>query len=119
MRAAIYCRVSTKEQTQNLSLPTQLKACQEYCDRLGYEVAEIFREEGESAKTADRTQLKLLLEFCRKNKGRVHFVVVYNVSRYSRDATQHHMISGLLRGYGVTLRSVTEPIDDTPTGKFI
>jgi hypothetical protein len=27
--AVIYVRVSTKEQTENLSLPTQLKACEE------------------------------------------------------------------------------------------
>ena len=31
--AAIYVRVSTKEQTENLSLPTQLKACEERCER--------------------------------------------------------------------------------------
>jgi len=73
-------------------------------------------EEGESAKTADRTQLKLLLEFCRKNKGRVQFVVVYNVTRFSRESAQHHAIRALLTGFGVTLRSVTEPIDDSPTG---
>ncbi len=27
--AVIYVRVSTKEQTENLSLPTQLRACEE------------------------------------------------------------------------------------------
>ena len=31
MRALIYCRVSTKEQTQNLSLPTQRRDCERYC----------------------------------------------------------------------------------------
>ena len=31
--AVIYVRVSTKEQTENLSLPTQLRACEEYCRR--------------------------------------------------------------------------------------
>ena len=31
--AVIYVRVSTREQTENLSLPTQLKACEEYCQR--------------------------------------------------------------------------------------
>ena len=31
--AVIYARVSTKEQTENLSLPTQLRACEEYCRR--------------------------------------------------------------------------------------
>ena len=49
--AVIYVRVSTKEQTENLSLPTQLRACEEYCRRQGYEVLERFHEEGESAKT--------------------------------------------------------------------
>ncbi len=49
--AVIYVRVSTKEQTENLSLPTQLRACEEYCRRQGYEVLDRFHEEGESAKT--------------------------------------------------------------------
>ena len=34
--AVIYIRVSTKEQTENLSLPTQLKACEEYCEHQGF-----------------------------------------------------------------------------------
>jgi len=56
VRAVIYVRVSTKERTENLSLPTQLKACEEYCERQGFKVLARFREEGESAKTADRTR---------------------------------------------------------------
>jgi hypothetical protein len=51
--AIIYIRVSTKEQTENLSLPTQLRVCEEYCRREGFEILERFKEEGESAKTAD------------------------------------------------------------------
>jgi len=47
--AVIYVRISTKEQTENLSLPTQLRACEEYCRRHGYEILERFHEEGESA----------------------------------------------------------------------
>ena len=35
--AVIYVRVSTKEQTENLSLPTQIRACEEYCRREGYD----------------------------------------------------------------------------------
>ena len=42
--AVIYVRVSTKEQTENLSLPTQLRACEEYCRREGYAVLERFTE---------------------------------------------------------------------------
>ena len=56
--AVIYVRVSTKEQTENLSLPTQLRACEEYCGRQGYQILERFHEEGESAKSTDRSQLE-------------------------------------------------------------
>jgi site-specific DNA recombinase len=117
--AVIYVRVSTKEQTENLSLPTQLRACEEYCRRRGYEVLERFHEEGESAKTTDRSQLQKLLTYCRLNKGRVHFVVVFNLTRFARDKYDHFALRSLLQSRGISLRSATEPIDDTSTGKLM
>jgi DNA invertase Pin-like site-specific DNA recombinase len=69
--ALIYVRVSTEEQTQNLSLPTQEKACLEYCQRHDFVVDRIFKEEGESAKTINRPQFQKLLAYCRENKGRI------------------------------------------------
>ena len=111
--AVIYVRVSTKEQTENLSLPTQLRACEEYCRRQGYEILERFHEEGESAKTTDRSQLQKLLTFCRLNKGRVHFVVVFNLTRFARDKYDHFALRSHLQSLGISLRSATEPIDDT------
>jgi site-specific DNA recombinase len=117
--AVIYVRVSTKEQTENLSLPTQLRACEEYCRRQGYEVLERFHEEGESDKTTDRSQLQNLLTFCRLNKGRVHFVVVFNLTRFARDKYDHFALRSHLQSLGISLRSATEPIDDTSTGKLM
>src|SRR5271169_2050196 len=92
MRAVIYCRVSTRDQVQNLSLPTQRRACIEYCQRNGYDVDRVFVEEGESAKTADRTELKKLLTYCRENKGRIHAVVVYAVNRFAREKYSHAVL---------------------------
>lgn len=119
MGAVIYCRVSTKEQLDNLSLPTQDKACREYCRRNGWDVLKVFHERGESAKTADRTELTNLIEYCRKNKGKVHTVVVYALNRFARQNYDHHALRALLAKSRVTLRSVTEPIDDSPTGKLM
>src|SRR4029453_18212856 len=76
--AVIYVRVSTKEQTENLSLPTQLRASKDDSPPQGYKVLEQFTEQGESAKTTDRTELQRLLNYCRTHKGKIHFVVVYN-----------------------------------------
>jgi DNA invertase Pin-like site-specific DNA recombinase len=117
--AVIYVRVSTKEQTENLSLPTQLRACEEYCRRQGYEILERFHEEGESAKTTDRSQLQALLKYCRAHKGEVHFVVVYNLTRFAREKYDHFKLRALLKSLGISLRSATEPIDDTSTGKLM
>jgi site-specific DNA recombinase len=117
--AVIYVRVSTKEQTENLSLPTQLRACEDYCKRAGYEILERFKEEGESAKTADRTELQRLLKYCRTHKGKVHFVVVYNLTRFAREKYDHFALRAHLKSLGISLRSATEPIDDTSTGKLM
>ena len=117
--AVIYVRVSTKEQTENLSLPTQLRACEEYCRREGYEVLERFKEEGESAKTTDRTELQNLLKYCRTHKGKIHFVIVYNLTRFAREKYDHFALRAFLKSLGISLRSATEPIDDTSTGKLM
>ncbi|MGH9410546.1 MAG: recombinase family protein [Vicinamibacterales bacterium] len=117
--AVIYVRVSDPRQTENLSLSTQLRACEEYCRREGFEVLERFKEEGESAKTADRPELQRLLTYCRKNKGNVHFVVVLNLTRFAREKYDHFALRSHLKSLGISLRSATEPIDDTSTGKLM
>lgn len=119
MRAVIYCRVSTKEQTKNLSLPAQRKACAQFCESQGWQVDRVFVERGESAKTRDRTELKRLMDHCRKNRGRLEVVVVYSLDRLARSNHDHFVIRAFLAGLGVTLRSVSQPIDESPTGKLM
>ncbi len=122
LRAIIYCRVSSKKQTLNLSLPVQEDQCRAFCKLNGWEVDRIFVERGESAKTANRTELQAALAYLRdQNKRRVniHVFVVTNVDRFARDAFDHAIIRRHLAGLGVTLRSVSQPIDETPAGKFM
>jgi site-specific DNA recombinase len=122
LRAIIYCRVSSKEQTQNLSLPVQEDQCKAFCTLNGWEVDRVFMERGESAKTADRTELQAALTYLReqnKRTVRVHTFVVTNVDRFARDAFDHAIIRRHLAGLGVTLRAVSQPIDETPAGKFM
>ena len=119
MRAVIYCRVSTKEQTKNLSLPAQRTACAQFCEAQGWQVDRVFVERGESAKTRDRTELKRLMDHCRKNRGRLQVVVVYSLDRLARSNHDPFVIRAFLAGLGVTLRSVSQPIDESPTGKLM
>jgi DNA invertase Pin-like site-specific DNA recombinase len=117
--AVIYLRVSDPRQAENLSLATQLKSCEDYCVRQGFQVLARFKEEGESAKTANRTELQRLLQYCQANKGRVHFVVVFNLTRFAREKYDHFALRAHLKSLGISLRSATEPIDDSATGKLM
>ncbi|HBL30998.1 MAG TPA: hypothetical protein DD490_29565, partial [Acidobacteria bacterium] len=76
LRAIIYCRVSSKEQTLNLSLPVQEDQCRTFCQLNGWDVDRVFLERGESAKTANRTELQAALTYLREqNKRRVNIHV--------------------------------------------
>ncbi len=118
-KAVIYVRVSTKEQTKNTSLETQQGECEAFCLRRGWEIVRVFVEEGESAKTVDRTNFQKLIDYCRSRKGEITFVVVYAVSRFSRDVGDHASVGGILASCGTRLRSVTESIDETAVGKML
>ena len=119
-RALIYCRVSTKEQAEEgSSLATQERACRDYAGTHGFEVAAVFVEHGESAKTADRTELQKLLLRCADKAGGVAAVIVHKLDRLSRNTDDYSQIRLLLRRHGVEIRSASEHFEDTPAGRFL
>ena len=119
MRGIIYTRVSSDEQVKGSSLESQEEHCRAYCQKKGLEVAAVFRDEGESAKTTNRTEFLRALEFLRKNKGKVEAFVVLRLDRFARNTEDHFSVRKILTDYGVTLHSVTEPIGSNPAEKFI
>jgi DNA invertase Pin-like site-specific DNA recombinase len=56
-----------------------------------------------------RTELQRLLNYCRTQKGKVHFVVVYNLTRFAREKYDHFALRALLKLLGISLRSATNP----------
>jgi site-specific DNA recombinase len=117
--AIVYTRVSTGRQVENASLDTQERTCAEYCNRMGWQVLRVFREEGESAKTADRTQLMKALDFCLKNKPRPSYFVVYDVKRFARDCEDHDALRRTLTKWDVKLRAATQNIGERPEERFL
>ena len=117
--AIIYIRVSDPSQIDNISFQVQREACEKYAKEQEWKIIKEFKEEGESAKLADRTKLKELIEYCRVNKGKIQVCLVYKIDRFARNQVDHYAIKARLLEYGISLRSATEPVDDTPIGKVI
>lgn len=82
LRCVIYIRVSDPGQIKNNSLDTQLKTCKAYAENNNYEVVNIFREEGFSAKHIHtRPEMRRLLQFCTLKKNRISAIIIYKMDR--------------------------------------
>lgn len=113
----IYCRVSSKEQIENTSLDMQEKYCLDYAQKNNTKILKIFREEGESAKTANRTKFIEALKYCNNKQHQINYFIVFKIDRFARNQDDHVAVRAVLRKLNIELKSVTEPIDNTPIGR--
>ncbi|MHB8278184.1 MAG: recombinase family protein [Candidatus Humimicrobiaceae bacterium] len=119
MNATIYVRVSTTEQAEfGYSLASQEQICRDFALRNKYEVSKVFIERGESAKTTNRTELNNMLRYIKANKDKVDALIIYKLDRLSRDMLDSLNIRITLDKLNITLKSVTEPFDNSPVGTF-
>jgi site-specific DNA recombinase len=116
----IYTRVSTKEQAENnMSLETQLKACQKYAEIKKRNVLGCFGGTYESAKSDERKEFKRMLDFVKKSRERVSFIIVNSMDRFSRSGANAIYIASELKKSGIAIESVSQPTDsNTPSGSL-
>jgi site-specific DNA recombinase len=113
----IYTRVSSKEQMENMSLESQLKACNDYARKMHYNVLAHFGGTYETATTDERKEFKRMVEFCRRRKKGSIKIIVFSLERFSRTGDNAIWIARQLRGQRITIDSVTQPIDTSnPAG---
>lgn len=120
MKAIIYVRVSTREQAEEgLSLTTQENACRDYAKKKGFDVAKVFVEEGESAKTTERTRLKEMLQYCADHRKEVDALVVFKINRLARNTQDYLALKSAITGFGISIHYVTENYEDNPVGRLM
>ena len=116
-RAIAYTRVSSQRQVdEGNSLETQRKMILEYARRNGYIVTKFFVEEGESAKTADRTQLQAMLRYALEHRNEIGTLIIYKTDRLSRSIRDYYKIKECLEVCGIRICSVVEPFNDDISG---
>ena len=122
-RAVIYLRVSSTQQAEKdydaegYSLPAQREACRRKAETLNADVVEEFMDRGESAKTTDREGLQAMLR--RITQGGIDYVIVHKVDRLARNRADDALIALQIREAGAQLVSVSENIDETPSGLLL
>lgn len=124
--AVSYLRVSTRGQAERgggadegFSIPAQREANKRKALSMGAMIGKEFVDRGTSAKSADRPELKKMLEYIKENAERVDYVIVHKVDRLARNRGDDIDIMRTLREHGVQLVSASESIDETPAGMLL
>lgn len=114
-----YARVSTAEQAESgLGLDAQERAIREACDRRGWQLVEVLRDEGKSGKSLDRPALEEALR--RIAAGEVGGLVVAKLDRLSRSTVDSGLLFEWFLAAGAALVALDFDIDtSTPGGRLV
>lgn len=106
-KIALYCRVSTGNQTTGLE--AQVRALRDYCSRRDITNYTIYEDENQSGLKNSRPALDKMMTDVRD--GLIETVIVYSFSRYARSVT--HLLRALeeFKKLGIGFVSITESID--------
>lgn len=118
MKVAGYIRVSSEEQVDGYSLSAQEKAIEDFASLKGWQVVNIYREEGKSAKSDLRPVFQQMIDDAKA--GHFDVIAVHKLDRFSRSLIDVMTYLNDLNEHDVSFVSVTEDFDfSTPIGKVI
>lgn len=119
MKVALYARVSSERQDVDLSISAQLKALREYAARNGYQVIKEFVDEAETGRTTACPAFRQMISLARRPEKPFDIILIWKYSRFARSREDSIVYKAMLRKNGVQVISITEPFDDTPTGRLL
>ena len=114
---ALYARVSSDRQDVDLSVAAQLRALRDYAGKNSYVVVREYVDEAKSGLVDDRPEFNRMIDEAGLPEAPFREVLVWKFSRFTRNREHAIAYKSLLRRRGVTVVSITEHTDDTPTAR--
>ena len=111
LRAGIYSRVSTIEQTEGHSIEAQLRITREFAERKGWVVVREYTDPGFSGTNDERPGFKQMIDDA--FTGDIQIIVFHKLDRFSRSISDILKYFNKLESHGILMASATEPFDFT------
>ena len=120
MKVVLYARVSSEAQDVSLSISAQLKALREYVEKNGHIVIREFVDEAETGRSiAKRPAFREMVSMARNHIKPFEAILIWKYSRFARNRADSIVYKTLLRKQGIRAISITEPADNSPTGRLM
>lgn len=119
MRAALYARVSTIQQTDKDSIPAQVDALKKYAEEHNYEIQDIYIDDGISGSLlAERDELQRLLS--NVEAGNIDIILVCKLDRWFRSVKHYMTVQEILDKHNVPWKTIWESYETvSPTGRLM
>ena len=124
LRAAVYIRCSTDEQSKGYGIKVQeekLKAfCKSQADEYILEDEHVYKDEGVSGSLNIEHRPELSRLFENVKEGKFDVVLVYRLDRFFRNTRRLLEALDILRSHNITFQSATESFNtNDPTGRLL
>ena len=116
MKSALYVRVSSDMQIDNYSISAQLNELNNYCLKNCIEVFEKYIDEGYSSKNDKRPGFRKMIKDAENKKFDI--ILVHEYSRFASNYELSKSLEEKLKKNNITVISITEKTDNTPSGFF-
>lgn len=110
-----YLRVSSENQADNYSIPSQREAIEKYASEHNLEIVREFIDPGVSGTTLNRPALNEL----RETIGSGETIVCYDPDRLSRNFVNLMVLANEFEKSGIELTFVTQPVGKTPEDRML
>ena len=115
-----FARVSSREQErEGFSLDVQEEAFEYYAKSQKGVVDKIFRIAETATKTEQRKIFQEALDFARRNAADYDGMLFYKIDRAARNMKDLMLLEEIENEYGLPFISVTQQVENTPTGRMI
>jgi len=117
--AAIYTRVSSDKQKEEMTIASQVDALTEFADREGFEVPDewVFQDNGFSGANLIRPGLERIRDLAAE--GQIQAVLAYSPDRLSRKYAYQVLLIEELARQGVETAFIKTPQTETPEGQLL
>ena len=118
INAALYARVSTEDQAmKGISIEAQIDFLQNWAEKEGYHIFDVFKDEGYSGKDTNRPEWTRLMDAA--NNHLFNVLLIYHNDRLSRNTEDALRVVRQLKELGIAVRCSNINVDiSTPEGKM-
>lgn len=115
-----WARVSSREQRdEGFSLDVQLDAFEDFVRRERAEIQKTFRVAETGTRAEERNEFKAMIAYAKKHAHELDGILFYKIDRAARNLNDFMKLEEIESRFGLPFIAITQPVQNTPTGRMV